>query len=727
MQVHRCRFIDWVPDEVDSLAFSPDGSQLAVGRKAGTIEIYTQVTTTYHKTITPTKSTKTIETDITRRNWYRLLEIPGEAEGSAHSISWASSTRLLSGTLGGALLEWDLTTLTSRALPSNGGAIWCISVSPDRRLLAAACEDGAVRLYDLVDRDGEPCFEPRATLARRKERLLCVCWSPDGRSIYAGGTSGVVAGWDAASGRSTLSAALDALAGGSTVVWSIACAGPDVLVTGDSLGKTQLWDRATGAPLASFKEHQSDVLAVAADPRGDIIFASGVDNKLCLFQRAEAAGRWVCRGGIRRHTHDVRALAVHPPYIASAGVDTQVAVFTLESFAAGKADCLISPLQHAAAHLALAPAARLVLARFRRSLQLWRLGEAAAGEAAGEAAAIAAGVAPLAAAHAHLFDFDLSKGAASTLTCSGISRGGHFLACSDKDTLRIYSLDLGDNTGSNISIKRIRGKSKSPSILPLPAAHAVAFTPDEKHLVAASLRDPELRVYAITPNDVTLVRTMTWRDVNATSSQVAFALAVSPDSALVAAATLENVVRVFALGDGAPAAVVPPLAGRFTALAFAGAAAGSAGQRLVLTTTDARYYVWDVSAGGLTEFARALNAAGTRVLPVGEFPVGVAVCEEDGERACVFGNSWMVRVPLDEKVPSDNGNDEDDVEMKGVKKGVGELLVESVGKRVSVVRKYNLIMFVGFVGGQEVVVVERPWVHVLQKLPEPFNYSHFAT
>lgn len=40
MQVHRCRFVDWVPAAVSSLAFHQDGAVLAVARESGDIELW---------------------------------------------------------------------------------------------------------------------------------------------------------------------------------------------------------------------------------------------------------------------------------------------------------------------------------------------------------------------------------------------------------------------------------------------------------------------------------------------------------------------------------------------------------------------------------------------------------------------------------------------------------------------------------------------------------------
>ena len=41
MEVHRCRFIEWVPSPVETIAFSRDGTNVAVGRESGDLEVWT--------------------------------------------------------------------------------------------------------------------------------------------------------------------------------------------------------------------------------------------------------------------------------------------------------------------------------------------------------------------------------------------------------------------------------------------------------------------------------------------------------------------------------------------------------------------------------------------------------------------------------------------------------------------------------------------------------------
>ena len=47
LDVHRCRFVDWNPEAVDTLAFDATGTYLAVGRSDSSIEIW-NVTNGWH-------------------------------------------------------------------------------------------------------------------------------------------------------------------------------------------------------------------------------------------------------------------------------------------------------------------------------------------------------------------------------------------------------------------------------------------------------------------------------------------------------------------------------------------------------------------------------------------------------------------------------------------------------------------------------------------------------
>lgn len=76
----------------------------------------------------------------------------------------------------------------------------------------------------------------------------------------------------------------------------------------------------------SFTAHGADVLCLTIGPDGTTVFTSGVDQKIVQFtyvssapgssssELGAAARRWIQSASRRMHSHDVRSLAMWPPY-----------------------------------------------------------------------------------------------------------------------------------------------------------------------------------------------------------------------------------------------------------------------------------------------------------------------------------------------------------------------------------------------------------------------------
>ena len=834
MEVHRCRFVDWVPEDVESLAFTQEtgaSERLAVGRRGGSIEVYRRVeragaASSYSSSGTPFEGS---DGESGGPIWYRERDIAGEGEGNARSLAWGAGRRLFSGSLAGSVVEWSLDTMGRlRTSQSFGGAVWGIAASPDGTALAAACEDGAVRVFDLWD-DSDvtaerpvPCLRLRTTLARRKERILCVCWSPDGTTVFAGTGAGVVCGWDVHSGHSVFTATLEVegstavdgssaaianavtsgllplssraranaapliprpASGGATVVWAIACVGDSTVVTGDSAGKTLFWDVGTGTLLQAFKEHQSDVLTVAAHPSGHFVFSASVDAKMCVFQREQTATtgleRWVCRGGIRRHTHDVKTLAWNREgdVLASGSVDTQVALFSLESIATGKTVSLIRPVPTGAAASSpittTAADARILLVRQPQSLHLWKLGDAdVPGHATAAALARVAKVTPLELNHdcVHLLDFELSK-LTSQLVCSAISTKATYLACSDRAApFRLWKLSFDNGsasttttTGSGSQLITVKAERIHIPELAVPA-YRLAFSADERCMFVLGF-DRSLAVVDLES------RKVIFREKKKVFGDMCFSVATSLDGSRFAVACLDGTVHVYFMSGThvAHESTVPALGAPLCALAF-----NADSTLLVLVSCESRVYVWNVTTRSQTPFSAAINRRSDAGIlpPEYSLPVSVAVNPGQTDTVVIISPFWIASVPIAQsalpdgvivqqqeeqessktpkkaRTPRQAGKkraaagdgddamiDEDRVEVPravpakkpvAVSPADASLLRRSIDV-VRVLKRYQVTLGGSFVGNNEFVVVERPWVHVLQKLPDPFNYTHFGS
>ncbi|WVN86073.1 uncharacterized protein L203_101231 [Cryptococcus depauperatus CBS 7841] len=139
-------------------------------------------------------------------------------------------------------------------------------------------------------------------------------------------------------------------AGKATIVWGVAVLPNGNVVTTDSLGSVTFWSPHTLSQLQTFRPHKADAMCLAVASSGTSLFTSGPDQRVAQFvfqspahTAAVHADGWVLASTKRLHAHDVKALAVWPPYtpgrrsepggeiLASGGLDMSLA-FTPASY-----------------------------------------------------------------------------------------------------------------------------------------------------------------------------------------------------------------------------------------------------------------------------------------------------------------------------------------------------------------------------------------------------------
>jgi WD40 repeat protein/transcriptional regulator with XRE-family HTH domain len=190
-----------------------------------------------------------------------------------------------------ALLESSGEPSAARIVDSPG-VVQSVSVSPDRRLLAAAGADGTLRLWNVAV-PGHP--SPVATLvqANGQDPLYTAAFSPDGKTLAAAGAGRVVRLWDVADPVHPVPVG-QPLTGPSNTIYSVAFSPDGKTLAAASADKTvRLWnvaDPAQAVPLGQpLTGPAGYVESVAFSPDGKTLAAASADKTVWLWDVANPA------------------------------------------------------------------------------------------------------------------------------------------------------------------------------------------------------------------------------------------------------------------------------------------------------------------------------------------------------------------------------------------------------------------------------------------------------
>ncbi len=209
----------------------------------------------------------------------------GEHKQLVISVAAASDGRLVATTgYEGLIHLWDGAGVLRQRLPWRSGPVLAVAPRPDGKVVAIACDDSSVRLFDLA------AGRARHVLIGQKERVWTVDYAPDGGLIASAGGDwdrhdelSPVLLWDGKSGtlRGTLS-------GHQGLVFDTKFS-PDgkTLATASWDHTIRIWDVASRSLTRVLTGHRDAVRKVVWSPDGTKLASVGFDGQLRIWNASD--------------------------------------------------------------------------------------------------------------------------------------------------------------------------------------------------------------------------------------------------------------------------------------------------------------------------------------------------------------------------------------------------------------------------------------------------------
>ncbi|KAJ7260958.1 WD40-repeat-containing domain protein [Mycena haematopus] len=322
--------------EVQSVAFSPDGSRIASGSSDHTVKVWNvatgeeQQTFSGHSGRVQPVAFSPDGSRIASGSWDKTVKVWNVATGEEQQIFSGHSGRVQSVTFSpdGSRIasgSWDKTVkvwnvATGEEQQTFSGHLYgvnSVAFSPDGFRIASGSWDMTIKLWNVAT------GEQQQTFSGHLSGVHSVAFSPDGSRIASGSWDETVKVWNVATGeeQQTFSGHLD-------VVHSVAFSPDGSRIASGSWDETvRVWNVATGEEQQTFSGHSGRVQSVAFSPDGSRIASGSWDKTVKVWNVATGKEQQTFSG----HLDGVHSVAFSPDgsRIASGSWDETVRVWNV--------------------------------------------------------------------------------------------------------------------------------------------------------------------------------------------------------------------------------------------------------------------------------------------------------------------------------------------------------------------------------------------------------------
>ncbi len=196
-----------------------------------------------------------------------------------------------------------------------------------------------------------------------------MAWHPSDSYLIVGGAGGVIRKIDLDTGLFVLDFKFHN--NSELIIWDLVYSN-SFIVSADSNGNVIIWNDIFGTVFKVFNTHSADVLTLALSKHHDIIYSSGVDQKIVCYKKLSENNWWVKDSEFRIHFNDVYALDMSlDGLLASGGIDSYLAITDTTKFRTRHIK-QYGQSQNSAYFFSYAPNAKILMHQTNTSLQLWR-------------------------------------------------------------------------------------------------------------------------------------------------------------------------------------------------------------------------------------------------------------------------------------------------------------------------------------------------------------------